>query len=81
MSQVPIMRIRSLAILTAVALLATGCSSISPDHGFGAVSALATDRLGKDARVVRTDDDARALGRLSSARPTLQPRWRKGTRS
>lgn len=55
---------RSLAALAAVAWLATGCASISQDQGFGGVSTLAADRLGKDARVVRTDDDARALARM-----------------
>jgi outer membrane protein TolC len=44
-----------------VALLASGCASISQDRGFDAVSTLAKDRLGKDARLLRTDDDARAL--------------------
>ena len=61
MSQLPNLKLRSLAALAAVALLATGCASVSPDHGFGAVSALAADRLGKDARVIGTDDDANTL--------------------
>jgi outer membrane protein TolC len=64
MSQAPIKRIRSLATLAAMTLLATGCASISPDHGFRAVSTLAAERLGKDARIVRTDDDARALAHM-----------------
>lgn len=64
MSQLPNLKLRSLAALAAVALLATGCASVSPDHGFGAVSALAADRLGKDARVIGTDDDANTLARM-----------------
>ena len=60
----PLTSLRSLAGVAAIALLASGCASISADNGFGAVSALATERLGKDARLLRTDDDARALASL-----------------
>ena len=55
---------RSLCAVAAVALLASGCATVSSDQGFGTVSALAKDRLGKDARLLRNDDDARALDTL-----------------
>jgi outer membrane protein TolC len=54
---------RSVAALAVVAVLA-GCASVSSDQGFGAVSALAKDRLGQDARLLRNDDDERALATL-----------------
>lgn len=54
-------RIFAVAVLT---LLAAGCASVSTDRGFEPVSKLAADRLGKDARIVRTDGDAAALARL-----------------
>jgi outer membrane protein TolC len=57
----------ALAVVVAAALLA-GCASVSADRGFGAVSALAADRLGKDVRVLRTGDDARALAGLIDAK-------------
>ncbi|MDB5950073.1 MAG: transporter [Massilia sp.] len=47
----------------AVAVLA-GCASVSSDRGFGTVSALAKQRLGQDVRLLRNDDDARALDAL-----------------
>lgn len=60
----PLMRLRALLGVAAVALLVSGCASLAPDGGFGPVAMLAKDRLGKDARVLRTDDDARELARL-----------------
>ena len=68
MSQVPNFRLRSVVAIAATALLATGCASVSPDGGFDSVTALASDRLGKDARLVRTDADAGALARLIDAK-------------
>jgi outer membrane protein TolC len=56
--------LRSFAAVAAVALLASGCASISENRGFDAVSALAAERLGKDARLLRTGDDARSLASL-----------------
>ncbi|MDB5933801.1 MAG: transporter [Massilia sp.] len=50
--------------VAALALLAAGCASTAPDRGFDVVSKMATDRLGKDARIVGTDDDATALARM-----------------
>ena len=62
---------RSVAVLAVAGWLA-GCASVSGDPGFGTVSALAKERLGHDARLLRNDDDARALdtliaGKLRSA--------------
>jgi outer membrane protein TolC len=54
----------SLAGVTAIALLAGGCASVSRDRGFGDVSRLATARLGNDARLLRNEDDERALAGL-----------------
>jgi outer membrane protein TolC len=51
-------------VLAAVALIASGCASVSSDNGFGPVSALAKDRLGQDARLLRNDGDERALATL-----------------
>jgi outer membrane protein TolC len=51
-------------IAVAAALLVSACGSISPDRGFASVSALATERLGFDARTVRTDEDAEALAKM-----------------
>jgi outer membrane protein TolC len=64
MSQARAKRLRSFAAVAALALLASGCASISQNRGVDAVSALAKERLGKDARLLRTDDDARSLARL-----------------
>ncbi|MET0856609.1 MAG: TolC family protein [Telluria sp.] len=57
-------RPRSVVAVAAAALLVSACGSISPDRGFASVSALATERLGVDARLVRTDDDAEALAKM-----------------
>ena len=58
---------KSVAALVTVALL-SGCVSVSGDQGFGTVFALAKDRLGQDARLLRNDDDARALDSLIAAK-------------
>lgn len=50
------------------AVLATGCMSVPPDGGFGAVAQLAGERLGKEARIARNDADQRALDSLVSAK-------------
>ena len=52
----------------AAILLVTGCASVTPDGGFDKVAQQATNKLGKDARVVRNADDQRALDRLVSAK-------------
>lgn len=57
-----------LAAGAALALLASGCASLSADHGFGSVSALAAERLGKDVRIIRDDDAAAALARMIEAK-------------
>ena len=49
--------------LIAIALLA-GCASVPGDQGFGAVSALANERVGHDARLVRNEQDEHALAAL-----------------
>jgi outer membrane protein TolC len=49
------------APLAAVALLLAGCAVVAPDGGFGAVSQMTKERIGKDAKLLRNDDDARAL--------------------
>ncbi|MFC0132679.1 TolC family protein [Massilia eurypsychrophila] len=54
----------SVIAVAAAALLVSACGSISPDRGFASVSALATERLGFDARMVRTDADAEALAKM-----------------
>lgn len=54
--------------LMAFALLAAGCASISEDRGFDQVSSLAKERLGKDARMLRTDEDERALAGVIEAK-------------
>ncbi len=47
-----------------LALLLTGCASLSPDAGFGAVAQTSRERTGHDTRLLRNDDDARALAAL-----------------
>jgi outer membrane protein TolC len=64
MNRASFIRLRSFSAVAAVALLASGCVSISENNGFDGVSTLATQRLGKDARLLRTDEDARSLARL-----------------
>jgi len=49
---------RAIAIAIAAALLA-GCTTFSKDGGFGAVSTAASERLGKDAVQIKTDEDRR----------------------
>lgn len=59
--------VRCAAALTAITLLVTGCASVSPDHGFNAVAETTKARLGKDARIVHTDADQRALAETIDA--------------
>src|SRR5262252_6718624 len=47
----------ALAVTTAVFALA-GCTSFSPDGGFGDVEKIAKERLGKDVTWQRTDEEA-----------------------
>jgi outer membrane protein TolC len=51
---------RVMAVATAVAFLA-GCTTFSKDGGFNTVSKTASERLGKDAVLVKTDDDRNAV--------------------
>ncbi|CAE6685564.1 hypothetical protein R69927_00022 [Paraburkholderia domus] len=53
---------RIVAAATALVLLA-GCTTFSKDGGFTAVSTTASERLGKDAVRVRTDEDRDAVTR------------------
>jgi outer membrane protein TolC len=64
MSGLVLMKPRTLLGVAFVALLASGCASLSPDGRFGTVGAVAKERLGKDARLLRTDADASALSRV-----------------
>ncbi|WP_426212110.1 TolC family protein [Massilia sp. TWP1-3-3] len=52
---------RSAGVLGLLSILAAGCSSVTPDGGFGPVSELAKSHLGMEARMVRSDTDQRAL--------------------
>jgi outer membrane protein TolC len=54
--------------LAACALMATGCASVTPDGGFDSVARIAADRLGKDARINRSEADRRTLQALIDAR-------------
>ncbi|PCE34170.1 RND transporter [Burkholderia ubonensis subsp. mesacidophila] len=47
----------------AVMALLAGCTTFSKDGGFDTVSSTARERLGKDAVVVRTDDDRNAAAK------------------
>jgi hypothetical protein len=60
MNQARMATLRSFSALTTITLLVGGCVSLSSDGRFGAVSSVATDRLGKDARIIRNDGDERA---------------------
>jgi outer membrane protein TolC len=48
----------------ALALLLGGCASLSADGGFGAVAQASRERTGADARLLRNEDDRRALDAL-----------------
>jgi outer membrane protein TolC len=50
------------------AWLLAGCASVTPDGGFDAVTQVAAERLAKDVRIVRSDDDQRALAALVDAK-------------
>ncbi|AIO68889.1 TolC family protein [Burkholderia oklahomensis] len=58
-------RLVSLRICAAAAVLAfaAGCTTFSNDGGFGAVSTAASERLGKEAVLVKTDADRDAVAR------------------
>ncbi|MDR5751349.1 MULTISPECIES: TolC family protein [unclassified Caballeronia] len=51
---------RLVATVSVVAVLA-GCTTFSKDGGFNTVSNVASERLGKDAVVVKTDEDRNAV--------------------
>ncbi len=55
-------------LVAMAAMLVSGCAAITPDGGFDSVAQVATDRLGKDARIVRNDADQRALDSLVAAK-------------
>lgn len=61
-------RFRSFAAVTACALLASGCASLTEDRGFEPVASLASKRLGKEARLLRTEDDERVLAGMIEAK-------------
>jgi len=46
----------------------TGCASVTPGGGFDSVAQVATERLGLDARIQRSDADQRALAALIDAK-------------
>ncbi len=48
-----------LAVLAATTL--SGCASFSPDGGFGAIESAVRERTGRDAKWVRTEDDANSV--------------------
>jgi len=49
--------LRTLAVFTASVLLLGGCATFSKDGGFDDVSKVAQDRIGKEVKIVRFDDD------------------------
>ncbi|AXF10618.1 RND transporter [Paraburkholderia graminis] len=49
------------ACIAVAAVLLAGCTTFSNDGGFGAVSTTASQRLGKDAVYVKTDEDREAV--------------------
>jgi outer membrane protein TolC len=53
---------RVIAVASAIAFLA-GCTTFSQDGGFNAVSNVASERLGKDATWVKTDQDRDAVAK------------------
>jgi outer membrane protein TolC len=48
------------ALAAAIALL-SGCTAVAPDGGFGTITDMTRERLGHEARVVRSDADTTAL--------------------
>jgi outer membrane protein TolC len=61
MRTAPTTRLHSIAGMAALTLLVSGCASLSQDGGFNAVSELTRTHIGKDAKLVRSDQDAQAL--------------------
>ncbi|MEO7244774.1 MAG: TolC family protein [Rubrivivax sp.] len=59
-------RWRLLAALAAAAAVLGGCTSFSPDGGFGPVEQTTKSRLGKDVQWARSDDDRATLARRVS---------------
>lgn len=53
---------RILAVASAMVFLA-GCTTVSKDGGFNTVSTTASERLGKDAVLVKTDEDRDAVAK------------------
>ncbi|CAB3803502.1 hypothetical protein LMG28614_05835 [Paraburkholderia ultramafica] len=53
---------RAIAAATALAFLA-GCTTFSRDGGFNTVSTVASERLGKDAVLVKTDEDRETVAK------------------
>ncbi|MDI7065491.1 hypothetical protein QMO17_30030, partial [Klebsiella pneumoniae] len=51
---------RIVAVASALVFLA-GCTTFSKDGGFNTVSTTASERLGKDAVLVKTDEDRDAV--------------------
>ena len=49
-------------------LLLTGCATFSPDGGFGTVETVAKDRLGKDAKWLKSDQDGDTVDSLVKQR-------------
>ena len=58
----PTSSLRTLAVVAAAAVLA-GCASLSPDGGIGPVQQAASERLGKDVQLARTDGDLDTIAR------------------
>ncbi|SFU50866.1 TolC family protein [Pseudoduganella namucuonensis] len=58
------MRITTTLPAAALALLLTGCASLSGDSGFGAVAQATQERIGQQGKLLRTDEDRKALADL-----------------
>ncbi len=62
MKRTPFPDSRVIAAVTVLVVL-TGCTTFSKDGGFDTVSTTASQRLGKDAVLVRTDENRSAVAR------------------
>lgn len=68
----PLLRIATRALAPAMALALAGCTTFSPDGGFGEVARLSRDATGQAATLQRTEADA-AAARASVADLLAQP--------
>jgi outer membrane protein TolC len=61
LKSVAAMRLTGISLAVVAAFSLAGCKTFSPDGGFGPVATIAAEQLGKDAAVIRTEQDEIAV--------------------